>query len=121
MKQEREASPAATVAPLIPGRGASGPAPAVAAVLRLQHSAGNRATRAMLAREGDWAKLSADYEAAIAKPDFNEAGVLLNGMSEKDILERLRKLPVESVKAILAAAEVTMKGWPDRVPGSAAR
>jgi hypothetical protein len=76
----------------------------------------HQATRAFLARESDWAELSADYEAAIAKPDYNQAGVLLNGMSEKDILERLRKLPVESVKAILAAAEVTMKGSPDRVP-----
>jgi hypothetical protein len=82
----------------------------------LQRRAIRRAVRASLAREPTWTELKDAYDAAVAASDWKQVALRLNGMSEKHVLERLRALPVESIKAILASAEVVMKDWPDRVP-----
>jgi hypothetical protein len=60
-------------------------APAVARVLAIQRSAGNRAARQMISRT-----LDDDYRAAVATPDWQRAAELLNGFSIPDILQRLR-------------------------------
>jgi hypothetical protein len=108
LEHASEAEPDRAPAPLAP---APGPAPSLA----LQRRAVRRAVRAVLAREPTWTELKDAYDAALAASDWKQVALRLNGMSEKDILVRLRALPVESIKQILASAEVVMKDWPDRV------
>jgi hypothetical protein len=71
---------------------------------------------AEIKRVDDWRELVRAYDAAKAVPDHTKMALILNGMSEQAMLERLRDLPLDEVKKVRDAAEAAMKGWPDRVP-----
>jgi hypothetical protein len=75
------------------GGGTEVPASApVAAFARLQRTAGNRATAALVAQRETAAELDAKYQAAVVAGNWSQAAVHLNGFNDDDIKARIKGL-----------------------------
>ena len=60
----------------------------------------------------DRGKRIAAYKQALKKPDWERAALMLNGFNADDIDRHIADLDEPKLRAIIAAADVVMKGWP---------
>ncbi|MGY2491945.1 eCIS core domain-containing protein [Cupriavidus sp. CP313] len=65
--------------------------------------------------QGRIARLKQDYDNAVAKGDWDNAALLLNGFNDADIEARTSQLSPEQLDALTKAADRKMPGWADRV------
>jgi hypothetical protein len=61
------------------------------------------------------AELKANYEAAVKKPDWEQAALLLNGFNDTDILSRVKGLNTTQREDLYQGALKSMPGWHGRV------
>ncbi|MBP0634981.1 DUF4157 domain-containing protein [Cupriavidus sp. AcVe19-6a] len=60
-------------------------------------------------------QLRQDYDNAVAKGNWDDAALLLNGFNDADIAARTAQLGPEQLDALTQAADRKMPGWGDRV------
>lgn len=110
--------PSAAGVSTVDGSAATGSA---ATLTALQRSAGNRAVTALIQRNTSGAPAqrdadpreaarSAAYDAAVARHDFSEASIHLNGFSEPEVLARANRLSKDDLRKMQVAAAETKVG-----------